>query len=440
MISQKRTFSILSILLKSKSIGSGDLKPVFKPRHLNSNKGQPQHFEKNLPQTTVELKPWEKQNISKDAFFKRKYGNISPEDRKALNAKVERQRRFRAMKTAHEKSLQEKANEERERARAIAREAKGFKTSNSNYDTVVDRNDTIFDYVFGTHPVKAVLAAGKRRMLDLYTFNNDDPDIVELAVEKYGITPKRLKDKNALNILCKNGVHNGVVLKTNKLEIPYIKEVGHAENGEYKLAIESLEDDSVNIETKTVIRDGNEEVEELYPLSLYLDEITDPQNMGSILRSAYFFGVDFIVVPNHSTAKLGPVANKASAGALDLIDIYQTGSSLKFIDSVRQSGWHVISTSGRPTGAKPREEVNDDLETPEPHLKNKFIELQDLRTILRKTPVMLIIGSEGSGVRTNMKMRSDYLVGIPKLRRNDNIVDSLNAGVATGVILQNCLD
>ena len=39
-----------------------------------------------------------------------------------------------------------------------------------------------------------------------------------------------------------------------------------------------------------------------------------------------------------------------------------------------------------------------------------------------------------------MKIRSDYLVGIPKIRRNDNIVDSLNAGVATGVILQNCLD
>ncbi|KGR00100.1 21S rRNA ('-O)-methyltransferase, partial [Candida albicans GC75] len=351
MISQKRSFSILSTLLKSKPTSSNDLKPVFKqPHHSNSTKGQPQpqNFEKNLPQPKIELKPWEKQNISKDSFFKRKYGNISPQDRKALNEKVERQRRFRAMKIAHEKSLQEKAYQERERARELAREAKGkgknFKSGgSSNYDTgvMVDRNDTIFDYVFGTHPVKAVLMAGKRRILDLYTFNNEDPDIVKLAMEKYGIVPKRLKDKNALNILCKNGVHNGVVLKTNKLDIPYIKEVGHAENGEYKLAIEELDDAAavdddgeVKVKTKKVIRDDDiEQIEELYPLSLYLDEITDPQNMGSILRSAYFFGVDFIVVPNHSTAKLGPVANKASAGALDLIDIYQTGSSLKFIDS-----------------------------------------------------------------------------------------------------------
>ena len=199
------------------------------------------------------------------------------------------------------------------------------------------------------------------------------------------------------------------------MDIPYIKEVGHAENGEYKLAIEELDDAAavdddgeVKVKTKKVIRDDDiEQIEELYPLSLYLDEITDPQNMGSILRSAYFFGVDFIVVPNHSTAKLGPVANKASAGALDLIDIYQTGSSLKFIDSVRQNGWHVISTSGRPTGGTKSKEIihaeNDadvdvDVDVDQPHLKNKFIELQDLRTILKKTPVMLIIGSEGSGV------------------------------------------
>ena len=71
-----------------------------------------------------------------------------------MNEKVERQRRFRAMKIAHEKSLQEKAYQERER-QELAREAKGkgknFKSGgSSNYDTgvMVDRNDTIFDYVW----------------------------------------------------------------------------------------------------------------------------------------------------------------------------------------------------------------------------------------------------------------------------------------------------
>ena len=69
MISQKRSFSILPTLLKSKPTSSNDLKPVFKqPHHLNSTKGQPQpqNFEKNLPQPKIELKPWEKQNISED--------------------------------------------------------------------------------------------------------------------------------------------------------------------------------------------------------------------------------------------------------------------------------------------------------------------------------------------------------------------------------------
>lgn len=72
-------------------------------------------------------------------------------------------------------------------------------------------------------------------------------------------------------------------------------------------------------------------------------------------------------------------------------------------------------------------------------LASKFIDLEDLQIILRKSPIMLVIGSEGEGVRTNVKLRSDYLVGIPKYRSDDVIVDSLNVGVATGVILQNCI-
>ena len=76
--------------MKSKPTSSNDLKPVFKqPHHLNSTKDNHNHkILKNLPQPKIELKPWEKQNISKDSFFKRKYGNISPQDRKALNEKL----------------------------------------------------------------------------------------------------------------------------------------------------------------------------------------------------------------------------------------------------------------------------------------------------------------------------------------------------------------
>lgn len=118
MISLKRSFSIVSVILKS-----ADLNPVFKPHHANP-KGTAKSFSKNLPQSKKQLKPWEKKNLSKDEFFMRKYGNITPEQRKALDEKVARQRRHREMRIAHEKALRDKEREERENARQMARMSK----------------------------------------------------------------------------------------------------------------------------------------------------------------------------------------------------------------------------------------------------------------------------------------------------------------------------
>ncbi|KAI5959003.1 uncharacterized protein KGF55_005657 [Candida pseudojiufengensis] len=442
---RSRQFSTFTArLLKSREI-----KPIFKP-HFSNPKNNNQSFQKNLPLSEKPQKPWEIENISKDRFFKRKYGKMSDERRSHLQEKVARQRRYREMKKKHERSKFEKSNPNFKRSiNEIDYEGQSAKEIMEE-DGIKSRKEgnmsgiggTFFEFVYGTHPISSVLKARKRPILGLYTFNSDDKDLIKKAEKEYGVKTQNVRDKNALNILTKNGVHNGIVLKTKPLNIPYITEVGHSEDNKYKLIIEDEDGIDTPIE-KSIIRteeiQSEEDEEELYPLALYLDEITDPQNMGSILRTAYFYGVDFIVIPDHSSAKLGPVANKASSGALDLIDIYQTDQSLKFIDSVRNNGWNVISTSSKPDdlNLKLLRDKNYKIEM---SLKDKFIELNDLKTISKKTPVMLVIGSEGKGVRTNMKLRSDYLVGIPKYRNDeDDIVDSLNVGVATGVIIQSCL-
>ncbi|KAI5951884.1 hypothetical protein KGF54_004959 [Candida jiufengensis] len=438
---QRRQFSIQT----SRLFKTRDIRPIFKP-HYSNPKNNNQSFQKNLPLTEKPQKPWEVENISKDRFFKRKYGKMSDERRSGLQEKVARQRRYREMKKEHEKQKFEKENPEYRRSRVeidydgqsakeIMEEDGGSKRAFGGGNGI---GGAFFEFVYGTHPIKSVLQARKRPILGLYTFNSDDNDLIKKAEKEYGIKTQNVRDKNALNILTKNGVHNGLVLKTKPLDIPYITEVGHSEDSKYKLTIEDDDGIDTNIE-KSVIRTNLKEKEELYPLALYLDEITDPQNMGSIIRTAFFYGVDFIVIPDHTSAKLGPVANKASSGALDLIDIYQTDQSLKFIDSVKNNGWNIISTSSKPDNLN-LEELKDKNYKIEMNLKDKFIELNDLKTIINKTPIMLVIGSEGKGVRTNMKIRSDYLVGIPKYRNdNDEIVDSLNVGVATGVIIQNCL-
>ncbi|KAI5960531.1 hypothetical protein KGF57_001927 [Candida theae] len=425
----RRHFSKFTTLYKSK-----DVKPLYRPHHANPKNGI-RSFEKNLPAAKKELKPWEQEGISKDRFFKRKYGHMPDERRKALQEKVARQRRYREMKKAHEKQKLESTEgfkRSREEINYNGPSAKEVMESGTNSGGL----STFFEFVYGTHPIKSVLQARKRPILGLYTFNADDDNgVIKQAKKEYGVKVQQVRDKNALNILSKNGVHNGLVLKTKALDVPYIKSCGHVENGSYKITVE--DEDGVDVEKeRSVLRKQDED--ELFPLALYLDEITDPQNMGSILRTAYFFGVDFIVIPDHTTAKLGPVANKASSGALDLIDIYQTDRSLKFIDSVRENGWNVISTSAKPDESN-LDELKDKNYKVEMSLKDKFINLGDLKTVLKRTPVMLVIGSEGKGVRTNMKLRSDFLVGVQKYRENDDIVDSLNVGVATGVIIQSCL-
>ena len=498
---QRRLFSIVSTLFKSKDVRS-DLKPIYKP-HYSNPKNEPKSFHKNLPLSKPEVKPWDAEGISKDRFFKRKYGKMSDERRQALEEKVARQRRFRAMKKEHEAKKKEKEWQEQVMMGARGKRdiypdgptALEIMSSNDRrgLDGAWDFNprsgsgpgskfDTFFEYVYGTHPVRAVLQARKRPILGLYNFKSDDRGIIKYAEKEYGVKCQTVRDKNALNILTKNGVHNGLVLKTKPLDIPYVTDIGSAENSIYTISVEN-ELGELEQQTKKVFRafaqNENQEEQgmdiefvnksgenerqnetELYPLALYLDEITDPQNIGSVLRSAYFFGVDFVIIPTHASAKLGPVANKASAGALDLLDIYQTHQNMKLIEKMKSNGWSVVSTAGRPNipndklengvgNYQYRAEKNhqhhqqqqeQEEEEEEPlHLLNKFIELSDLKTVLRRTPLLLVIGSEGRGVRTNLKNKSDFMVSIPKLRVNDDIVDSLNVGVATGVVLQNCL-
>lgn len=422
-----------------RNLDSSPIKPVFKPHYLNP--GKTKSFEKSLPYSETKMKPWEVQNISKDVFFQRKYGNISPEERNKLTEKVARQRRLRNMRKEHEREQRENARAER-----MAKSGRENHSDSEQYRVSRDRTpigkNSLFEYVYGTHSVRSALESGKRSSYSrLYVHNCQDRQLIKIAETKYGVKIVERSSKNDLNILCNNGVHNGVVLETKSLELNTIHSLGACQDNEYKVTVyNDLDDAEVEI-VKTVARTDPVEDEPVakMPLGIFLDGITDPQNMGGIIRSAYYFGVDFIVVPGSHTARLGPVANKASVGAMDLIDIYETNESLKFIDRIRANGWSVVSTSAKPSV----DEINDlksKHEKVEQQLKNKYVDMNELPNILSQTPVLLVMGSEGEGIRTHMKLRSDFLVGIDKGRKQDHIVDSLNVSVASGILIGKCLE
>lgn len=391
------------------------IKPYSKP---HSAREGVRSFEKNFEtrERRSDQKIWDQRGISKDEFFSRKYGNIKPEDRKRLDEKVARQRRMREARKQHERG-------------------------DDFYQKPAPPKFTLnplCEYVYGTHPVIAALSSGKRGAFNrLFIFNPKEQTsrILQLA-KKFGVKVEEKNSKGEMNMISSNGVHNGVVLETKPLPFPSIEEVGpcDSETGEYSISLYDGLSNTTTSSTMTVARTTPEKHAK-YPLGIYLDGITDPHNVGNIVRSAFYMGVDFIVLPDHDSARLGPVAAKTSVGALDLMTIYKTEDSLGFVDLARRNGWNVISTSTKPTEVELTE-----MKKHGEHLKDKFIEVADLPGLMDLAPVILVFGSEGAGIRTNLKFRSDYLVGLEKGRQGDDIVDSLNVGVAAGLLISKCLE
>lgn len=337
-------------------------------------------------------KVWEQRGITKDEFFMRKYGNITPEHRQKLTEKVERQRRMRQIRKDRDK--------EERRARQPSRAP------------VLNRNP-LFEYIYGTHSVRSALLLSKRTLFNTLFVHNGDVAIINKA-KSMGVRVVST-DKRELNRLTENGVHNGVVLETKSLLLPTAQSLGgtSSSEGTYEVSIFDEVCDSVTSSTFSI--SGTR----CHPIGVLLDGITDPQNVGSIIRSAWFLGVDFVVIPATNSARLGPVAAKASAGAIDMIEIYDTSNPIHFVVTSKKAGWNIVTAASAIS--------SDALIIP--------VEVADLLTLAAQGPLLLVLGSEGDGVRRNILNASDFIVSVPGGRVDDIMVDSLNVSVAAGILI-----
>jgi 23S rRNA (guanosine2251-2'-O)-methyltransferase len=144
-------------------------------------------------------------------------------------------------------------------------------------------------------------------------------------------------------------------------------------------------------------------------LIVLLDQVTDPHNAGSILRTAEALGAKGVVMTRERSAAGSASLAKTSAGATAWLPPRVTVNLARFIDRAKEAGYRVIGAAGE--GEKmPR----------------------DLRGI---RPALLVIGSEGSGLRRLTGEKCDLLVRIP-LRGK---VESLNASVAAGILIYELL-
>ena len=141
------------------------------------------------------------------------------------------------------------------------------------------------------------------------------------------------------------------------------------------------------------------------PLVVLLDGITDPHNLGAIVRSAEVLGAHGVVIPEHRAAPVTPAAVKASAGATERVRIAKVLNLLRAIDRLREKGVRVLG-AGAAQGDR--------------------LDAADL-----KGPTGLVVGAEGKGMREAVARRCDGLFHIPQR----GAVSSLNASVAAAIAL-----
>jgi 23S rRNA (guanosine2251-2'-O)-methyltransferase len=140
------------------------------------------------------------------------------------------------------------------------------------------------------------------------------------------------------------------------------------------------------------------------PFLLVCDGVTDPRNLGAMLRSADGAGVTGVVLPRHRSARISPSVTKTAAGAIEYLTFCDVGGIPSAIDQLNRAGVLTVGLAG---------ESKDSL----------------YKLDLGSGPVAIVVGGEEKGLSALTRKRCATVVSIPQVGR----INSLNAGVAVSV-------
>ncbi|KAG0254869.1 hypothetical protein BG011_005463 [Mortierella polycephala] len=257
------------------------------------------------------------------------------------------------------------------------------------------------DYLYSPNVVLPALKNGLRTP---YTLKKEDLVANCIAAANSAGVKVVKTDKHQLNAMAGQRPHQGVVLEASRLEQRMVTTLGGVSvDNQYNISGRT---------TETWFKTKENEP----PVWLALDEVVDPQNLGAILRTAMFMGVNGVVVCHKNSSPLSAVVAKASTGALEARPTYGVSSLMRFIQMSKENGWHVVgahvtygSKRTRPLHTWPETGVDQ--------------------------PTLLIMGNEGNGLRKQIMNQCDSFIQVPCLSLIPSNVDSLNVSVATGIIL-----
>lgn len=169
------------------------------------------------------------------------------------------------------------------------------------------------------------------------------------------------------------------------------------------------------------------------PLIVALDQVQDPQNLGSICRTAECAGATGVVIAERRAAEVTPAACKASAGAVEHMRIARVRNIADFLGEARDAGcWSYGASADEPTGA--REDVLG-AGAPAPATPSKSSTTVPYTAPDYSGGVVLVLGSEGSGLRPRVAGACDQLISLPLRGR----MESLGVAAAAAALLYGIL-
>ena len=230
------------------------------------------------------------------------------------------------------------------------------------------RKNKDFIEIYGIHAVKAALKNSKRIHKKLIISSNLQDKFTNLERKVSEITS--VSNKKFSKIYGNEKNYQGVILKTSKLEQPSI--------------------DDVLFKSK----------EKKTELIIILDQVTDPQNIGSIMRSCALFNCYSIVVAKNNSPDITSSMAKAASGALEVVNYIKVNNLSRVIEKFKKNNFWVIGFDNN---------VN---------YSNNSIQLPK--------KCLLIFGAEDKGLRDLTKQKCDQIIKIPIKSNNVYGIESLN--------------
>lgn len=226
-------------------------------------------------------------------------------------------------------------------------------------------------YIYGSHAVRAAVDNPKRHIKNLYLTENAAHELAE-TLAKRNIQAQISKPQQLASLLPPDAVHQGMVLETEPLPEPDL--AGLAASGK---------------------------------LLVLLDQVSDPRNVGAILRAAAVFGAGGIILPRRNSPPPSGSLAKTASGALEVVPLLAIANLARALETLHKAGYMSVGLDER----------GDTL----------------IGDVPKDRPLAVVMGAEGSGLRRLTRETCDMLARLPVA--DDAGFATLNVATATAVTL-----